>query len=154
MHGDAFAQHCRATTRHAERESAAQARSAHEQTFRGQHLAYLLAQEEQFRQNHAEFYATFEARQQELGAQFKLSDKTQALLRSEAGRLSAFIEHVREHGIRLHDFWEWDRACNPRGWHTKGVGCAEKSISSTHTSSISTPLVLEEKGSIEEGGQS
>jgi hypothetical protein len=60
-------------------------------------------------------YAAFEAHRQETAARFKLSDHTRALLASEASRLTAFVDFMREHRQDVATFREWDRRLNREG---------------------------------------
>ncbi len=118
VHGDEFARRCRHTIRQAESTARESARATHEATFRSAHQAYLREAEAGCRRDQPARYAAFETHQQEVSAQFNLSETTRALLTTEASRLFAFAEFMRAHGTRLHDFWQWDRQCNPHGWHT------------------------------------
>ena len=43
---------------------------------------------------------------------FPLSAKTREVLTSEASRLSALADFLRERGIPVLDFWAWDRQFN------------------------------------------
>ena len=114
VYGGEFLRQCRQAIRRDEKLSAAQARRAHEEKFTPRYQDYLRAEEVRLRGEDPGLYAAFEAHRQEVHARFRLSAKTCELLTSEASRLSAFGDFLRERGIPLLDFWAWDRQFNYR----------------------------------------
>ena len=119
VYGDEFARGWRHTSMQAENSAWNTSRAAHEKKFHSAYQTYLRGEEEHWRKDQPAIYAAFGAYQEELSNRFNLSEKTRALFNTEAGRLSAFTEFMREHGKRLFEFWQWDQRRNPQGWHTR-----------------------------------
>ncbi len=121
VYGGEFLRQCRQTARRDDRVSVAQSRRAHEERFSASYQEYLRESEERFKREQPALYAAFEAYGKESNSRFNLSEKTRQLLESETSRLSAFVDFMREHEGRVLQFWEWDIASNPQGWHNRSA---------------------------------
>lgn len=115
MYGGEFLRSCRQADRRDEKLSLAQSRQAHHEKFAARYDDYLRAIEDGLRREQPELYAAFAAERQETAARLHLSEKTQVMLASETGRLSALSVFLGEHGVRVLDFWAWDRELNRQG---------------------------------------
>ena len=116
MHGSDFLRECRRTVRRKSRSSIAQSRQAHEELFTARYHDYLRAIESGFQRDQPALHATFEAHRHENMDDLNLTEATRARLASETSRLAVLVGFLREHGVPVLDFWEWDRDLNGQGW--------------------------------------
>ena len=112
IHGDAFVQRTRQSSKRALQVSEADSRRAREEKFHPAYLGYLRAVETAIQHEQPALYAAFEAQREDTALRLNLSERARALLASEKARLSAFGDFIREQGVRVLDFWEWDRRYN------------------------------------------
>lgn len=125
MHGGEFLLEFRRTVRAEAKISVTRSRQVHEETFTPRYQDYLRAMEAGFQRDQPAIHATFEAQRQERLDGLNLSESARARLASETSRLAVLVGFLREHGVRVLDFWEWDRKLNPQGWRQRdatGIG--------------------------------
>ena len=115
MHGSEFLRECRRPVRSKSRSSIAQSRQAHEELFTARYHDYLRAIESGFQRDQPALHATFEAHRHENMDDLNLTEATRARLASETSRLAVLVGFLREHGVPVLEFWEWDRRLNPEG---------------------------------------
>ena len=121
MHGGDFLRECRRTVRSTTRSSIAQSRQAHEELFTARYHDYLRAIESGFQRDQPALHATFEAHRHENMDDLNLTEATRARLASETSRLAVLVGFLREHGVPVLEFWEWDRRLNPEGWADRSL---------------------------------